>query len=229
MITLLVMTDGRDNCLDLCIASARKYLSGRIDEWWMHDDTGDDTYRARLAARYPQFTHINGGQRRGFDGAINNAWRLLGEGSQARHVFHLEQDFIFRRAVDLDAVADVLRERPYLAQMALRRQPWNDAERAAGGVVEANPASYAECHDQAGREWLQHRLFWTTNPSLYRLNLCRGGWCLGPRSEGMFTHRLLAEGTPEVPGYRVRFGYWGARESGEWVEHIGTERAGTGY
>jgi len=26
-----------------------------------------------------------------------------------------------------------------------------------------------------------------------------------------------------------RFGFWGARDSGEWCRHIGHERVGTGY
>ncbi len=39
------------------------------------------------------------------------------------------------------------------------------------------------------------------------------------RSEGVFTHRLLAD-------VDVRFGYWGRLDDGPWVTHIGDDRAG---
>ena len=70
--------------------------------------------------------------------------------------------------------------------------------------------------------WLEHRRFFTTNPSLYRRSLCWTGWPDTDHSEGAFTTQLLED--PEL-----RFAYWGSRNSGEWCEHIGHERAGTGY
>lgn len=225
MIALLVMTDGRDEYLDRCVGQPTDNLPGfesLITEWWMHDDTGDDAYRSALAARYPDFTQLHEGGRRGFGGAIRHAWETLRLESKADFVLHLEADFLFTREVDLAAMLEVLQARPYLAQMALRRQPWNDQERAAGGVVEANPDAFTEVAD--GRHvWLEHRAFFTTNPSLYRRSLCDFGWPSRPRSEGLFAHALWAS-DPDL-----RAGYWGARDSGEWVEHIGQERVGSGY
>jgi hypothetical protein len=119
---------------------------------------------------------------------------------------------------------------PHLVQMALRRQPWNAAERAAGGVVEQHPEAYTERRDKAGNVWLEHRLFWTTNPHLFRRSLCRMGWPNVPRSEGEWSHYLLRQGTWDgVAGDDVAFGYWGARDSGPWIEHVGHRRVGTGY
>ena len=61
-------------------------------------------------------------------------------------------------------MARTIRRKKFLAQ-ALRRQPWNDTEKAAGGVVEANPKAYTDRVE--GRiHWLEHRQFWTTNVSL---------------------------------------------------------------
>jgi hypothetical protein len=115
----------------------------------------------------------------------------------------------------------VLRSRPNLAQLALRRQPWNDAERRAGGIVEQFPSQWADCHD--GRNgWLESRTNWTTNPSLHPREVCDLTWPEVPESEGHFSRVLLA--SPEI-----RFGYWGSRDSGEWCEHIGRHRVGTGY
>jgi hypothetical protein len=227
-VALLVLADGREEYLAATIASARANLTGPITERWLYAEGGDDAYRARLAELYPEFTRIGDGPRRGFAGAIQDAWRILTERSACEWVFHLEQDFTFNRPVDLASLIEVMDPRPHLVQMALRRQPWNAAERAAGGVVEEHPDWYTDCRAD-GRAWLEQRMFFTTNPSLYRRSLCGTGFHPPPRSEGMFTHRLLHDGSPEVPGDRVRFGYWGSRHQVPWVEHIGYERAGHGY
>lgn len=227
-IALLVITDGRDDYLAQCIGSLGA-LHGPISERWMYDDTGSAAYRARLAAVWSEFRHIHGGPRQGFGGAIRAAWSHLAAHSTADWVFHVEQDFAFHRPVDLAAMTEVLTAQPRLAQMALRRQAWNADERAAGGIVEQHPTSYTDCRDAAGREWLEHRRFFTTNPCLYRRSLLSVGWPDGAQSEGRFGLGLLRDGTPEVPGGQVRFGYWGARDSGTWVEHIGHHRAGNGY
>lgn len=241
-IALLVITDGREEYLDRCVASL-KHVHGNVTEMWMYDDTGDETYRRALAARYPQFNHINGGGRRGFGGAIAAAWAVLAAQSTASWVFHVEQDFEFgARPIDLDVMAWVLHEHPYLLQMALRRQAWSQAEGLAGGVVEQNPEAYEEVISfvagLASRQpnpepevaWLEHRLFWTTNPAIYRRAMCTNTtWPPGARSEGRYTHHLIEHGALEMPGHLVRFGYWGARDSGVWVEHIGHQRIGRGY
>lgn len=224
-VALLVITDGRDEYLDRCVGQSTSPLIGynaAVTEWWMHDDTGDDEYRAGLRRRFPDFAQLGEGPRRGFGGAIGHAWSRLLERSDAEFVFHLEADFLFSRPVDLIEILRVLSERPHLAQMALRRQPWNPDEWAAGGIVEQHPDDYTEVTD--GRAtWLEHRRFWTTNPSLYRRSLCARGWPAGPQSEGRFGLRLFEEDPA------ARSGFWGARTSGEWCEHIGHARAGTGY
>lgn len=223
-VAVLVMTDGRDSYLERTLGSLHANVRGPITEMWMHDDTGDDEYRARLAERHPDFRHINGGPRRGFGGAIVSAWECLLEFSHADHVFHCESDFTFNRHIDLRAMVDVLETNPRLAQMALLRQPWNDTEKAASGVLNVCPGAFTE-EGGAGREWLRHTAWFTTNPSVYRRTLCAEGWPHGEQSEGVFTRRLL----DRHPDWC--FGYWGARDSGAWVHHIGDERApeATGY
>jgi hypothetical protein len=228
-IAVLVMTDGRDEYLLQSVRSAMDSLSGPITEWWMHDDTGDAAYRADLERRYPTFRHIHSGPRCGFGAAIASAWTRLATASTADYVFHLEADFVFTRPVDLADLVEVLDARPQLAQMALVRQAWNAQEQAAGGVIACHPESYHPARDDTGRLWLEHTLFWTTNPSLYRRQLCTLGWPDGKQSEGHFTRQLLQDGMGAVPGPLVRFGYWGRTTDGPWVEHIGVERKGHGY
>lgn len=227
MIALVVMTDGRAGCLDRAVASAAEHLHGPITRRVIHDDSGDLLYRDWLTSRHPQWEVIGDGDRLGFGGAYRRAWKYLTDAVSEPFVFGTEDDFTFNRDVDLSDLVTVLDSRPYLMQLALRRQPWNADELAAGGIVEQHPADYLDCcefvpgHDRPF-QWLEHRRFWTTNPSLYRRAVCSRGWPDTQHSEGIFTHRLL-----EDPA--ILFGFWGDRYSGEWVHHIGVERVGVGY
>lgn len=220
-IALVVMTDGRTDYLRQCLATI-DHLTGPITELWVHDDTGDDAYRAQLLAEMPGFQPLHEGRRRGFGGAIRRTWEQLLVRSQADLVFHIEQDFVFIRPVDLVAMTQLLMDEPMLAQVALRRQPWwAPSELEAGGVVEANPTAFTDMVDDRGNAWLRHQAFFTTNPGLYRRSLCHRGWPPGRVSESKFGLRLFADG--------YSCAYWGARDSGIWVEHIGHERVGNGY
>lgn len=219
MICLLVMTDGRDSVHE-AIRSAESNLTGPISQLVIHDDTGDPAHRESLDERYPSAAVI-GGERAGFGGAIQRAWRYVRD-LPVQWVFHLEDDFTFRRPVDLTDMAAVMTANPHLRQMALRRQPWNPSEVAAGGIVEQHPDEYDDRSD-GEHHWLEHRRFWTTNPCLHRRALCERGWPDGPQSEGRFGVDLFAS-DPDAAS-----GYWGARDSGEWVAHIGVERVGVGY
>lgn len=222
-VALLVITDGRRDCIAQTIPSALANLNGPVTRRVIYDDSGTDEHTEWLRIEFPTFeviTHPMG--RQGFGGAIRTAWAHVGVGPE-RFVLHCEDDFTFNRPVDLNAMVDVLDEQPHLVQLALRRQPWNDHERLAGGVVEQHPDAYIEETDSAGRTWLEHRLYFTTNPSLYRRSLCLTEWPEGADSEGHFGHRII-QADPDA-----MFAFWGARDSGEWVHHIGTERVGIGY
>jgi hypothetical protein len=215
------MTDGRRDCLEQTIDAFGDLVTGPISERWIHDDSGDPAYRAWLDFAFPGFRIVSTPGRSGFDGAIRSAWEMLRIASECPFVFHLEDDFVFRRPVDLSRVAACLNRHPHLVQLAFRRQPWNDHERAAGGIVEQHPTAYTDRSDGL-EEWLEHRLFFTTNPSLYRRSLLDRRWPTGAHSEGRFSHELLGDAD-------LRFAFYGSRYSGEWVEHIGHERKGTGY
>jgi glycosyltransferase involved in cell wall biosynthesis len=233
VIAVIVVTDGRDEYLDRCVASLHEQVTGDIGEWWMHDDGGTPDYRAGLADRYPGWRHINPGpDRAGCAGAFQSVWRHLRDGTRADHIFLVEGDFQFCRPIDLDAMAGLLDERPYLAEVALRRQPWNDAEKAAGGIVELHPDWYTDRDDSQGRQWLEQRAFFTTNCPVFRQSLLDVPWPAhqdGCYSEGTFHRQLVTSGIPEVLGDQVRYAYWGSRDSGVWVQHIGHERAGKDY
>lgn len=218
-VTLLVMTDGRRDCIARTIPAALERLHGPITAKVIHDDSADPAYRAWLTEQFSEFTVIGGQQRRGFGGAIRAAWEYV-KPLEAEHVFHLEDDFVIARDVDLRAMIDTLAEKSYLVQLALLRNAVNAQERAAGGVIQQHPESYISARWRE-HAWREHRRFFTTNPSLYRRSLMFREWPDGRESEGRFGIALFAE-NPET-----RCAFWGAE--GEWCEHIGHERVGNGY
>lgn len=194
----MLIGDGRDTYREQTIASAKEHLP-RLDTLIEIDDRE---------------------HRLGFAGAIADGWRAVQE-QGADWVFHLELDFVFNTAVPFDRMLAILQAHPYLAQIALKRQPWNDRERAAGGIVEADPDDFTQL-TESGDIWTEHRRFWTTNPCLYSANWCRQPWPQESESEGKWTHRLLADP-------KLRFGLWGAKFDPPMVTHIGAERQGVGY
>lgn len=195
-IALLLISDGRQECLRATMASAQEMLPP-VD----------------------YFVHVNDAAHElGFAGAIQEGWRRVRH-LDADYVFHLEQDFTFRRYVDIPAMVRVLRAHPHIVQIALLRQPWNADERAAGGVIEQYPDSY-ETVRWDGLVWREHRRFVTTNPSLWPRWMIERQWPDGPESEGHFGIQLFGED----PRYRAAF--WG---DAVWCDHVGDVRIGTGY
>lgn len=223
MIALCVITDGRRQHIEATVASARENIDPLlITERWMYDDSGDDDNQKWLEDRFPDFTvwqHDDG--RQGFGGAIRELWRRLRAESGAEYVFHLEDDFTFNHGVPIADMVATLDDWPDLAQLALLRQPWNDAEKAAGGIVQSRPDTFREVPVRHGT-YLAHDAYFTTNPCLYPLDLVRDQeWPQGADSEGVFS-RILRDD-------HYRFGYWGGLDWPVAVHHNGTERAGTGY
>jgi hypothetical protein len=197
-IALLLIGDGRDDVHDRCWESAQVYLPPVFDHKVVVDDRN---------------------HKLGFGGAIRKGWsEVLDTG--ADFCFHLEADFTFNRDVPLIDMVDVLDQHPHLVQMALLRQPWNEQEREAGGILEMHPDDYEQCSDGPYR-WVEHRRNFTTNPSLIPTWVLGAGWPKRAQSEGHFGIALFGA-DPDLRG-----GYWGQGE--EWVEHIGIERVGVGY
>lgn len=197
-IALLLISDGRDDYRDRTIESAKEHLP-KLDHLVEVDDRE---------------------HRLGFAGAIQEGWERVTE-TGADWVFHLEADFTFEAPVPVLDMIGLLERQPHLAQVSLKRQPWNEQEKAAGGIVECTPGQFDERTDDAA-VWTEHRLYWTTNPSVYSTRWCRMRWPQQPFSEGLFTHQLLADPL-------LRFAIWGGKFDPPAVEHIGNGRAGHGY
>lgn len=218
-LTLLVITDGRQDCLRRTLESFELSVdTAVIDQRVVVNDCTENPEFTRWVDTLGFDHHLRPlQQRRGFAGAIAAGWAMVGD---TDYVFHLEDDFVLQRHVDLKLMMEVLGERPRLAQMALRRQAWNEDEIRAGGVVEFRPSEFVDCTDR-GADWLEHRCFFTTNPSLLPGWVVARGWPQVQYSEGVFSLSLL-----EDP--QVACAYWGRRQDPPWVHHIGV-RAGVGY
>lgn len=235
VIVATILTNGRIDLLDRTVASfADKLRAGEcVTRRIIWDDSGSDEvyHYLRLAYGPMGWTVVRSAiGAEGFGGAMKSAWTWLSDRTVEPYVMWIEDDFVFDKVIQVDGMVSVLDAHPHIAQMALKRQPWNDVEAKAGDIVAVNHDAYTQ-HSERGYNWLEHRLFWTTNPSIFRRDLLATGWPGDvPESEGLFTHRLLGAGLPSgVPGHEVRFGYWGVRTSTPAVTHIGLERTGFGY
>ena len=196
----------------------------------IHDGPLTKNAAVDYAAIQPGIVIYDSDRTEGFCDATSRAWEA-GASSSEDFVMHLEHDFMFKRMVFLDHLADVLVVYPELAQMSLMRQPVNVDELREGSVVQSFPegtfqlGDYIEGNDVSlggakHQHFLTHRAYFTTNPSLMlRDFMIDNPWPQYARMcEGRFTHDLIARG--------FSFGVWGAGEP--WVEHIG-ERNGFGY
>ncbi len=226
MILLAITTDGRGELLEQTVASFEERVSGVDGPRLIFDDSGDPAYQAWLHRTFGHrgYAVIGRDHRVGQDKALVAVWEHLARDEFAEHpwVWFLEDDFTFERDVDLDAMRAVLDTRPYLLQMALLRQPWFPGEVRAGGIVERDPEQYTR-HIQGEAEWLEHRLWFTLNPNLFRRELCSIGRPVGRRHEWNYSRKLCR-------GKSVQFGIWGdGCGDTPWCRHEGRQRVGTGY
>ncbi len=224
MIALAITTDGRKDCIEQTIPSLLQRVEGIDGPRLIFDDSGDVEYAGWLRETFaPEGFTVSASPRRlGQDWALTRVWKYLAREARDPWVFFCEDDFLFERDVDLQELVAVLRDRPYLKQMALLRQPWFPGEVKAGGIVERDPDEYERVSD-GEREWLEHRLWFTLNPCLFRRELCRVSRPIGKRHEWNFSRQLCED--PEA-----RFGIWGNGSGSEpWVRHVGEERRGHGY
>lgn len=223
-VTLMLPTNGRIQYLAPTIASARVCLGHQIDHAVIVVDSNvSPEFRkwveAETVGLAPVVEVIESAP--GFCHAIQAGWHHIAT-LPTDFVFHLEDDYIFVEPPDLAAMAELLDTHPELCQVSLKRQAWNSDEVAAGGMIEVWPeALFTEVSD--GRLiWTQHRVWFTTNPSIYRRSLLDRGWPDGPNCEGLFTVTLWQDGA-------VHSAIWGAKNDPPRVIHIGQNRTGDGY
>lgn len=221
---LIVLTHGDSATLAETLRSFEEFVTPSPTSAFMHVDGPSlnaphtNAYTVTNRTSFP-WEAVSRSPARGFCEATRRAWEAAAEGDH-EFVFWLEHDFVFRRPVHLPRLASVLDRNPGLAQMALMRQPVNASEIAAGSVVLSRQGQFLQQGGSGGEsQWMLHRSYWTTNPSLFRRDLAAAHpWPEGGSCEGRFGLTLADAG--------YSFGMWGSGEA--WVEHVG-ERDGFGY
>lgn len=220
-VTVVVHTDGRRDYISRAIPSLMDRVSGPIVKRVIYDDSGDPAYKTWLTAEFgPLGFYVAGPtERLGFTQSMRAMWSYLNRRCPCDYVMAVEDDFIYSADVNLSQLIAVLRERPYLAQIALLRQACYPREIEAGGILGWPQEQFTPTR-MNGYGWMEHRLFWTNNPSLFRHELTASQWPMQKSSERVFGDRLLKD-------EQTRFAFWGAGTP--MVEHIGVVRAGSGY
>jgi GT2 family glycosyltransferase len=218
-VLVVVHTDGRRDYICQAIPSFEQQVRGPIARRVIWDDSADPEYVRWLEAEFPAFEVIGTGRRRGYTRSMRALWQWLSQQPEP-WVFRLEDDFMFDQKFDLTEMRRVLEAHPHLRQMALLRGPWYQDEVAAGGIIEANPSAFHPATD-GDLLWLEHRTWWTANPSLFRRDLARRyPWPARDRSEWHYSQ--LVKRDPEA-----RMAYWGP--GSPMITHLGAVKVGTGY
>lgn len=217
---MVVLGNGRKDCISQAIPSARKHLLG-VDRMVIVDDTGDAAYREWLADEfYCQVIPVADGERAGYWRAMRKVWEVA---AKAAYLAFVEEDFVFNEEVPLWDLQGVLSEHPYLTQIALVRQPWFGNEHRHGGLIEALEAQGNHFQERTDgvHHWIEHRACFTGNPSLIPARTFSKTWPEGDWSESRFGRELFRD-------RKARGAYWGRRGDAPRVTHIGV-RSGHGY
>jgi hypothetical protein len=207
-VSLVVITDGRADCL----ARMWESLAEQVPYDWhsvlvVNDDPGSFPV---VPSWVRPLTVIQHPRREGGAGAVRSAWRNIVRGDQPRYVFHVEDDWVFTRPVDIDKMVTVLEEHPQLAQVVLRKQ-------LMGVEAEWSPPGGWEEAWFPHRDFVWHRRNWSLNPCLYPLCIPDTyPWPVGGH-EHHFTADLLADGW--------RFAFYGNWDDAPHIDHIGHVRS----
>lgn len=204
-VALLIITDGRRAYLEQMAATLDPEPFAITV---VVDDSGDPEHRAWLEDQFPNAFLLHHPERSGLVAAVNTGWNALSR-LPASHVFHVEEDFTFPEQPPLTAMVGLLDGNPNLANVVLKRQPWNHAERMFGGIIEANPSLYRQ---RPG--YVAHTAVFSLNPCMYRAEIMAVG--MPPDAEAGITRELVAGG--------YHFGLYGDKLDAPRCEHIGYER-----
>lgn len=220
-VTIAVHTDGRREYIAASIPSLLARIRGPVVKKVIFDDSGDVAYKAWLEETFgPLGFRVVGPDRRlGYTGSMRALWSYLDRRCSSEYVFLAEDDFTYDADVELEPMIETLEDNPHLRQLALLRHPYYPRELEAGSLIAEHPDAF-ELMNSRPHPFLEHRLYFTANPSLFRRSLTKTPWPDAPSSERVYTELLNRDPAS-------RFAYWGAGD--ELVTHIGAVRAGSGY
>lgn len=205
--------DVRSGYLRRSIASLAERVHGGIVQRVVYSDWGDE-HRDEVAAIAAEHGfYVAGSGHHGYTTSVRRLWAYIQRRVRGDMVFLTEDDFVYDRDVDLDVVAAPVMRDGLLRQMALLRQPVfpRENEGVLGWPVDTFTGKGTH---------LEHRNFWTMNPSVFRRSITDTDWPMRSSSERAFGDAIL-----RTPGSRV--GIWG--DGTPWVTHIGEVRSTSEY
>jgi hypothetical protein len=223
-VTVIVHTGGtpeawpeRREYLCASIASLNEKVTGPIVQRVIYDCWGDPAIREWLTETFKPmgFYVVGPSEPVDYTGSMQAMWRYLRKRAKGDYIFQVEDDFTYTQPVDLGPMIEALRQNPNLVQMALLRDAFYKDEQETGGIL-----GWPEPAFTRREKWLEHRLFFTANPSLFPRSLTETPWPSGHHSETIFGNTVLANAN-------ARAAFWG--QGDEWIKHIGAVRAGVGY
>ena len=210
-ISLVVITDGRQSCIEQTIDKFNEIIKYDFFEKLIINDSGDPRYHNFLVNRFSGFKVVSHEQRRGLAGAVQSAWSSVNP--EVDYVFHLEDDFLFNKSIDINHMAFLLRQNPHLVQMALVRASVNPPEEAVGGFVFQHLEDYYQKED-----YFEHGRLFTLNPCLYPMSTVKMDWP-DHGGESEFTTKVHSIDKD------YRFGFHGNIYDEPLVTHIGGRRS----
>jgi hypothetical protein len=206
----------RSRYLRESLASLAEHVTGPIVQRVIYSDWPEGLQPAVEAIAADYGFYVVGGQHVGYTEMRQRLWRYLAKRAQGTYVFATEDDFLFTRPVDLEPMIQTLIAQPNIVQVALLRDACYEDERQTGGIL-----GWPEPAFTWRESWVEHRLFFTANSSLFRRSLTDVPWPTGRHSETLFGQQVLNDP-------KARSAFWGdAREP--WIKHLGEVRAGSGY
>ena len=193
-------------------------ISDRPRDLYLNDCL--DNLFAYLVADYEVHVVDDTAHEMGMAGAVKDGWQWAVR-QNADYLLHIEEDF---RLIDLPlrAMRQVLDLNPHLAQVVLKRQPWSNEERAAGGQIETNPDAYVQ-REAGGLRWVEHATLFSVNPCLIPRRTLDLEW--SPTHPGG-VERAITEACEAAD---MHFAYYGHRTDPPRCEHVGHVRASTGW
>jgi len=185
---------------------------------------GRDTYHERMLASFLQhvtpqpadvYEYDDRRTSLGMCAAHAKCWNAAAD-SPLDWVFHIEEDMVILRPLELQRLAAVLDMHDHLKQMALVRCPWG-FEIEHGGYIPQTPGWY-ERVGMYDHGWIETTRNWATGPALFKTGLAREfPWDPSPGCETEIGPRILRD-YPDA-----KFGLWGWGEP--LCAHVGVERA----
>jgi hypothetical protein len=210
-VSLVVITDGRQSCIEQTIDRFNEVINYHFFEKLIINDSGDYRYHQFLVNKFPGFDVVSHEKRRGLAGAVQSAWESVNP--EVDYVLHLEDDFLFEKSIDIDHMASLLKENSDLVQMALVRASVNPPEEEVGGFVFQHLEDYHQKDD-----YFEHSRLFTLNPCLYPMSTVKMGWP---------DHGGESEFTAKVHSINqdYKFGFYGQIYDKPLVTHIGGRRS----